>query len=97
MSFLVSGEGKLNWTAKEAVKEAIMAGGARRGFCTKCGSKLYYRNDYDFFSVDSGIVKGSTGGRTTKHIFVGSKLDFYQINDGLPQFKDIDRSMSRGR
>ena len=38
-----------------------------------------------------GIIAGTldepTGLKTLGHIFVGEKPDFYNINDGLPQFE----------
>ncbi len=61
---------------------------ARRGFCCKCGSSLFW----DPFEQDStGIVAGSldspTSLKTIGHIFVREKADFYEIADGLPQFE----------
>ena len=60
---------------------------AQRGFCRECGSSLFWEP----FELDStGIIAGSldspTGLKTIGHIFVGEKLDFYEIVDELPQF-----------
>ena len=61
---------------------------ARRGFCDKCGSSLFW----DPFELDAtGIIAGSLDGRpelnTIGHIFVGEKSDFYEITDELPQYE----------
>lgn len=61
--------------------------GAFRGFCTKCGSSLFWRHvdDNGRVSVMSGTLDGATGITTEKHIFVADKGDYYDIADGLPQ------------
>mgnify|MGYP003626166758 CR=1 FL=1 len=60
---------------------------AERGFCSTCGSSLFWRHDNDngAVSVMSGTVDGATGIRTEKHIFVADKGDYYEISDNLPQ------------
>ena len=61
---------------------------ARRGFCSECGSGLFWE---PFDQGGTGIVAGTldapTGLKTIGHIFVGEKLDFYEIDDDLPQFE----------
>ena len=69
---------------------------AKRGFCRTCGSALFWkRNGTDVatatvilklilmprlcFDMPSGL-KGET------HIFVAEKADYYEIEDGLPQY-----------
>ena len=60
---------------------------ARRGFCKKCGSSLFWE---PFDQDSTGIVAGSldvpTNLKTIGHIFVAEKPDFYEIMDELPQF-----------
>jgi hypothetical protein len=67
------------------LKEYATAGGGRRGFCSACGSSLWFRSAAGEFSVEAGSVTGPTGGRLAEHIFVASKGDYYGIDDGLPQ------------
>jgi hypothetical protein len=38
-------------------------------------------------SIAAGMFNGKTGLKTMRNIFVGSKSDFYKINDKLPKFK----------
>ncbi len=59
---------------------------AKRGFCARCGSFLFWKaHDEDTISFALGAVEDPTGIRLEKHIFTGSKGDFYEITDGLPQ------------
>jgi hypothetical protein len=59
---------------------------AQRGFCKVCGSSLFWRKDgEDATSIASGTLDGETGLKTSKHICVADKGDYYDITDGLPQ------------
>ena len=59
---------------------------AKRGFCAKCGSFLFWKgNDEEEISFALGAVEAPTGLKLEKHIFVSHKSDFYEISDGLPQ------------
>ena len=65
--------------------------GAERGFCATCGSTLFWRslND-DEIAILAASIDDATGLRVTSHIFVDSKGDYYNIDDGLPQFVGDD-------
>jgi len=61
---------------------------AERGFCTNCGSSLFYRPiDSDHVSVAMGALDRPTGTHLRRHIFVADKGDYYDIADGLPQLE----------
>ena len=58
----------------------------RRGFCSKCGSWLFWEPVFrDWTSVALGAIDGFTGVSLERHIFVASKGDYYTITNGLPQ------------
>jgi hypothetical protein len=58
---------------------------ARRGFCSVCGSALFWKHDrLDRTSVLAGSFDKPTGLRGERHIFVPDKGDYYEIDDGLP-------------
>ena len=60
---------------------------AERGFCATCGSHLFWRSlGDDEMAILAASVDEPTGLRVTRHIFVESKGDYYDIDDGLPQF-----------
>ncbi|MBY6049184.1 GFA family protein [Vannielia litorea] len=59
---------------------------AKRGFCTICGSFLFWKhNDEDTISFSLGSIDGPTGLRLQKHIFTADKGDYYDIADGVEQ------------
>lgn len=61
---------------------------AKRGFCSQCGSSLFYRmNDADGIGIAAGCLDMPTGMKISKHIFVGSKGDYYDITDDVPQIE----------
>ena len=61
---------------------------ARRGFCATCGSALFWKHrDDPHISVLAGAFDEPSGLNMTKHIFCADKGDFYEINDGLPQYE----------
>ncbi len=59
---------------------------AERGFCTRCGSPLFWRPfGRKAMSIYMGAIDGETGLEIEKHIFVADKPDWYDIHDGKPQ------------
>jgi len=60
----------------------------RRGFCSTCGSTLFWDPpDRDWTAISMGAFDAPTGTHLEKHIFVAEKGDYYEIADGLPQFR----------
>jgi hypothetical protein len=65
---------------------------ARRGFCRECGSLLFWQRTHgDDITVYLGSLDLPTGATLANHIFVEDKSDYYEINDGLPQFEGYDQ------
>ena len=59
---------------------------ARRGFCSACGSLLFWDPfEKDWTGVAMGAFESPTGTRLRVHIHVADKGDYYDIADGLPQ------------
>ncbi len=78
-------EAQIHWHRRETLTDYETPGKGRRGFCGRCGSSLWFRSAAGEFSVEAGCVTGPTGGRLAEHIFVASKGDYYDLDDGLPQ------------
>ena len=58
----------------------------RRGFCSVCGSSLFFDPPHkDWIGVAMGAFEQPTETRLGIHIFVSDKGDYYDIADGLPQ------------
>ena len=88
----------LHYAATEVLRERLTVAGenlicwyrasedAERGFCSRCGSALFWRQDgavnisimAGAFDMPSGLVEGY-------HIYCADKGDFYAIADDLPQ------------
>ncbi|MGR3461754.1 MAG: GFA family protein [Roseovarius sp.] len=59
---------------------------ARRGFCNRCGSALFWKPDGEpRICITAASLDEPTGLRLEKHVFVADKGDYYDIDDGLPQ------------
>lgn len=74
----LSGEEHLSWyQSSEKV---------RRGFCSTCGSFLFWDPIFkDRIGVAMGALDSPTGTKLSMHIFTADKGDYYSIDDGLPQ------------
>jgi hypothetical protein len=59
----------------------------QRGFCSNCGSFLFWQpiRRKDTLAIAMGAFDGPTGTSLKMHIFVADKGDYYEIADGLPQ------------
>lgn len=58
---------------------------ARRAFCGRCGSTLFWKHQKDpFTSVAAGSLDAPTGLRLRRHIFCADKGDYYDIDGDLP-------------
>jgi hypothetical protein len=62
---------------------------ARRGFCGTCGSQLFWEPVHGgHISIWAGTLDTPTTLRPSMHIFVAEKGDYYEIEDGLPQWPE---------
>ncbi|MGE4612593.1 MAG: GFA family protein [Paracoccaceae bacterium] len=58
----------------------------RRGFCSTCGSPMFFDPPHmDWIAVSMGAFDTPTNTKLHMHIFVADKGDYYDIKDGLPQ------------
>jgi hypothetical protein len=74
----ISGQENVTWYQSSAK--------VRRGFCSKCGSSLFWDPPArDWIAVAMGAFDSPTGTHLAMHIFVAEKGDYYEIADGLPQ------------
>lgn len=75
----VEGADKLTWYAASEF--------AKRGFCSTCGSALFWKRDgTDTISIMAGSFDQPSGLKAKAHIFVADKGDYYEIEDGLPRY-----------
>ncbi len=74
----IRGEEKVTWFQSSEK--------ARRGFCSLCGSSLFWDPpSRDWIGVAMGAFDTPTNTRIRVHIFVAEKGDYYDISDAVPQ------------
>ena len=84
---------QLSIVGEENVKWFRSSPNAERGFCNNCGSNLFWKPAHGgHWSVWSGALDRPTGLTAMQHIYVHMKSDYYELDDGLPQF-DADYPM----
>jgi hypothetical protein len=72
-------EGLLKWYRSSSA--------ARRGFCGRCGSSLFWQpDDGAHTSIMAGTLDGETGLRIEAHIYTADKGDYYTLDDDIPCF-----------
>lgn len=75
-------------SGKNLVKTYEIEGGDGWCFCTECGSTLAGTRKGKVNTITLGTVEGDPVIRPECHIFVGSKANWHEINDDLPQFEE---------
>lgn len=77
----IDGEENIQWFRGSAT--------AQRGFCRNCGSNLFWQPEHGkHWSIWAGSLDRPTGLQASQHIYVHMKSDYYEIDDGLPQFAE---------
>lgn len=77
------------WTSgEEHIKNYETITGDGWCFCSECGSSLAGTENGKITTVTLGTVEGDPGLKPESHIFVGSKAEWYDINDDLAQFEE---------
>lgn len=81
-------------TRGEAAMKAFSVNGVHRVFCRECGSPIISRRDAmpDFVRVRLGTVDSPLAQSPSAHIYVGSKADWFEIHDELPQHPELPPS-----
>lgn len=77
---MLSGEELIKWYQASPL--------AKRGFCSQCGSALFWKDEPEktYLAIMAGTLDEPTGLKSESHIFCADKGDFYEITDGLPQY-----------
>jgi hypothetical protein len=72
----------LNFVADSTLRWYRSSDRAQRGFCSRCGSSLFWKTDGSTVtSVCVGSIDGPTGLQVAGHIFVADKGDYYSLGD----------------
>lgn len=76
-------------TASDTLRWYVAVSGFRRGFCSECGSSLFFEKEGGGrVSIAAGSFDRPQGLRIAAHIFAGEAGDYYKIEDGVPVSQD---------
>jgi hypothetical protein len=74
---------------EENIKWYESSESAMRGFCQLCGSSLFWKPAHgEHWSIWAGTHDRPTGLQGDQHFYVHLNSDYYEIDDGLPQFAE---------
>ncbi|MCW4628484.1 GFA family protein [Marinomonas rhodophyticola] len=64
--------------------------GVFRVFCKQCASPLYSRRSQmpELLRLRIGTLDSKIHSKPSSHIFVGSKAEWYEICDDIPQYQE---------
>ena len=94
-SYASARRAEFRWTAGETlVGRFASSPGIERGFCTRCGSTLFWDavENRESFGIALGTLDGDPGVRPSLHIFVDSKAPWYELVDDLPKHRTSPRA-----
>ncbi len=64
---------------------------AQRGFCSECGTAIFWDDGGDMVNFSVGSLDQPTGLKIVSHIFVDEKPDYYDLEDDLPKYASYDQ------
>jgi hypothetical protein len=74
----ILGEDKISWYQSSEK--------ARRGFCSVCGSSLFWDPlHHDWIGIAMGAFASPTNTKLRVHIYVAEKGDYYDLADEVPK------------
>lgn len=68
---------------------------ARRGFCARCGSNLFFDGGGARMSIFAGTLDQDQSIQMSGHIFCAEKGAYYTLEDGLPQAAGEDPKLTQ--
>ena len=84
-NLIITKKKNLKWYKSPADETANV----HRGFCSECGSSLFWHpKDQPNIAIAAGSLDSPTNLKTIGHIWCSQRSDFYKIEDNLPQFDE---------
>lgn len=76
------------------IREYESRPGKYRAFCSQCGSQLYSRVDAipGILRLRVGIINEPLNRAPASHVYVGSKSEWFEITDTIPQYEKTERT-----
>jgi len=76
----VEASGKVSFTGEENISRYQSSDWARRGFCNKCGSHLFYHLvENDQYIIPAGLFDDDSGFELEHQIFIEEKPHYYSF------------------
>lgn len=95
-TFVSVARSAFHWISGQAELTDYQApNGTVRTFCRKCGSSLFFtspRAPKDIVEIALAVFEADVPVAPDAHIFVGSRAEWTNVCDGLPQFEEGRRS-----
>jgi len=81
-------------SGQERLTEYESRPGKYRAFCSRCGSHLYSRVDAipGILRLRVGVINERLEKGPAQHVYTGSKSDWFEITDALPQYEKTERT-----
>lgn len=79
---------QLKFTNEAGLKWFTSSAWAKRGFCSECGSSLFYRmNEEANIGIAAGCIAEPNDFVAGRHIFTADKGGYYEIADDAPHIE----------
>lgn len=85
-------------SGKQLLKRYESLPGKSRFFCSNCGSPVYSRRSSlpNVIRIRAGLLNEPLPVRPAFHAFVGSRCNWWPIDDGLPQYMEACEPEQKG-
>jgi hypothetical protein len=81
-------EENITYKSKSTLKWFVSLTKAKKRFCKKSGASVFFKRlGSKAVSASAGLFKNPTKLKTTSHIYIHNKRDYYKISDNLQKFK----------
>jgi len=79
-------------TGAQYIKLYESSEGEYKSFCSECGSSLFtkFDNAPDILGFPLGTLDDDPKVKAARHVYVGSKAQWFEITDSLPQHEEFD-------
>lgn len=82
---------ELNFESTEFVKKFDSSSWAERGFCSNCGTHLFYRlKNGQFLNIPVGLLTEQKGLKFTGQVYVDHKPEYYQFANETHMMTEAD-------
>ena len=86
-AYTASSEKNVVFISKKTLKWYQSSKKAKRGFCSKCGASIFFKNfTSKNICIAAGMFQNPTKLKTKLNIFTKGKLDYYKLDTKIPKY-----------